>query len=306
MTSGMFCIAMLGFLAVAAGAVAQPAPPVESVTVNGRRVPDEEIRAFVETRAAPTRTLGKIARWERGICPTATGMKSAYAQFIVKRLRDVAAKVGAPVNGSADCRPNIEIVFTTTPQAILDDTRQHHKDYLGYYGSNHQADALAKVTHPIQAWYATATIDTTGSPHLDSSKPVGAPICMDPPLCHIMVSGDIIAAQGSRLRDGLRSGLFNVIIVANPEKLNDAEIGTLADYIAFLALAQVRSLDDCENLPSILNFLARGCAGAAATREISDSDLGYLRGVYRMTDDGTLGMQQHEIALQVKQTLSGR
>ena len=286
-------------------AAAQPAP-VESVTVNGRRVPNDEIRAFVETRAAPTRRLGKIARWERGICPTAMGLKPADAQFIVKRLRDVAAKVGAPVNAASDCRHNIEIDFTDDPQAVLDDTRQNHKDYLGYYGSNHEADALAKVTRPIQAWYASATIDAEGNPHRDTSRPMRPPQCLDPPKCYVFTDADSYAAQGSRLQDGLKSGLFNVIIVANPQKLGEAEIGTLADYITFLALAQARSLDDCETLPSILNFLAKDCAGAAATREISDSDLGYLRGVYHMTDDGTLGMQQDQITYQMKQTLGGK
>jgi hypothetical protein len=39
---------------------------------------------------------------------------------------------------------------------------------------------------------------------------------------------------------------------------------------------------------------------------MSESDLGYLKGVYHMTDDGTLMVQQNEIAYQVKQALLGR
>ena len=35
-------------------------------------------------------------------------------------------------------------------------------------------------------------------------------------------------------------------------------------------------------------------------------DIGYLKGVYHMKDDGTLATQQNEIAYQVKQTLLGR
>jgi hypothetical protein len=301
-TAVYLLFALLGI----SGALAQPAAPsVESVTVNGKRIPDNEIRAFVETRVAPTRTLGKVARWERGICPIAMGLKPTDTQFIIKRLREVAAKVGAPVNATPGCTPNIEIDFTDNPQAVLDDTRQNHEDYLGYYGSNHQADALAKVTRPIQAWYASATIDSRGIPIRDSSKFAGAPHCLDPPKCYVFTSAEMVRAESSRLTDGLRSGLFNVIIVANPKRLGEAEIGTLADYITFLALAQARSLDDCESLPSILNFLASGCASATSTREISDSDLGYLRGIYHMTADAMLGMQQDEIAYQMKQTLGG-
>jgi hypothetical protein len=111
--------------------------------------------------------------------------------------------------------------------------------------------------------------------------------------------------SGTRLNTGLRSGLHHVIVVADPTKLVDHEIGTLADYIAFLALAQPRALDDCEVLPSILNLLAPGCAGEADIQAISDSDIGYLRGIYHMTADGTLRDQKDEIAFQMKQVLGG-
>jgi hypothetical protein len=39
---------------------------------------------------------------------------------------------------------------------------------------------------------------------------------------------------------------------------------------------------------------------------MTDGDFGYLKGVYHMTDDGTLAVQQNEIAYQVKQQLLGR
>ncbi len=94
--------------------------------------------------------------------------------------------------------------------------------------------------------------------------------------------------------------------MVEPKALAGYEIGALADYIAFLALAQPRSLDDCQQLPTILNLLAPGCPGADAARELTASDLGYLRGLYRMTDDAVLAQQQHEIAYQLKQTLGGK
>jgi hypothetical protein len=300
-------LTILGLVLVPSLAWAQVAgAPPEGVTVIGQKVPDKDIQDFVRSRAVPTSVLGKVARWERGICPEATGLKSVFTGYVVQRIKTVAAKVGAPVSARRGCSANIEIVFTTKPQVLLDGVRQHHKDYLGYYENSEQADALAKVTHPIQAWYATATIDADGAPHLDTSTH-SPPICFDYPLCHIWVNPDkIYDAEGTRLHDGLRSGLFNVIIVVNQEKLSDHEIGALADYIAFLALAQVRALDDCATLPSILNLLAPACTSASPTREITDSDLGYLRGIYHMTDDASLGVQQDEIAYQMKQTLSGR
>ncbi|MGH9697767.1 MAG: hypothetical protein ACRD5Z_26745 [Bryobacteraceae bacterium] len=79
-------------------------------------------------------------------------------------------------------------------------------------------------------------------------------------------------------QDGLTSGFFNIIIVADPSKLLDHEIGTLGDYIAMMALSQPSSLDSCQDLPSISNLLAKGCASVPAS--ITDGDLAFLKGLY--------------------------
>lgn len=111
---------------------------------------------------------------------------------------------------------------------------------------------------------------------------------------------------GDRVGDGLRSGFHDVIIVINPKKLAGYEIGTLADYVTFLALAQPHSLDDCQQLPTILNLFASSCAAADNTAGMTDSDLGYLRGLYHMTDGATLTQQKNEIAYQVGTSLLRR
>jgi hypothetical protein len=67
------------------------------------------------------------------------------------------------------------------------------------------------------------------------------------------------AVTGTRLGDGLRSDFYHIVIVADPNKLMEYEIGSLSDYIAMLALTQLGSLDTCQQLPSIVNMLATGC-----------------------------------------------
>jgi len=292
---------------VASSVRAQPtAPAVENVTVNGRRVVDEEIRAFVNARTAPTFKLGKVARWEKGICPTVMGLDSDFTKFVTKRLKETAAKVGAPLDPDAHCAPDIQIVFTTTPQALMDNIRKKFDPLLGYHDNSSQAEAMAKVTHVIQAWYSTVTIDVRGVPRFDGGKIPGIG-CLDFPRCRInLTHAQAYAVTGDRVSDGLRSGFHDVIIVIDPAKLRGYEIGALADYITFLALTQPASLDDCQQMPSILNLLAKNCAAADDTHDMSEGDLGYLKGIYHMKDDGVLATQQNEIAYQVKQTLLGR
>ncbi|MBA2588758.1 MAG: hypothetical protein H0U98_09060 [Alphaproteobacteria bacterium] len=274
------------------GAAAQGAkPPVESVTVTAERAREEQIKSFVKARAAPAVRLGKIARWETGICPIAVGLKPEFLKFVVHRVREIAAEVGAPVSKRPSCKPNIDIVFTSAPQALVDNIRSRARVYLGYRDSNREADALAVVNHPIQSWYLTATLDINNEPHIDSRQDFGFTSA---------------AVTGSRLRDGLHSGLNHVIIIADPNELVDHEIGAVSDYVAMLALAEPRSLDICEDLPTILNLLAKDCAGAAAAVQISENDLGYLRGVYHMSNDATLGTQRDEIAYQMRRALDGQ
>ncbi len=85
------------------------------------------------------------------------GLPPNFTKYITDRVRKVAADVGAPVAADANCKANIEIAFTAKPQALMDGIREKNPVYLGYYDSTAQAEALAKVTQPIQAWYATET-----------------------------------------------------------------------------------------------------------------------------------------------------
>ncbi|HEX4176903.1 MAG TPA: hypothetical protein VHY57_00630 [Rhizomicrobium sp.] len=197
-------------------------------------------------------------------------------------------------------------MFTSAPQDLLNNIRKNSDALLGYHDNDSQAEDMAKVTHPIQAWYSTVTIDVRGVPRFDGGKIIGIG-CVDLPKCRVYLPrAQAYAVTGDRVGDGLRSGFHDVIIVIDPKKLGGYEIGALADYIAFLALTQPRSLDDCQQLPSILNLLASGCKGADTTSEMTESDLGYLKGVYHMKDDDAFTFQQDQIAYQVKQALLGR
>ena len=100
-----------GVLLAASPVLAQaPVPPVEQVTVTGT-ASREVIRAFVQSFVSPTRTTGKIARWEDGICPAAMGVPPAFAKFVVERIKADARSAGAPISKDARCAP------TQTPAA---------------------------------------------------------------------------------------------------------------------------------------------------------------------------------------------
>jgi hypothetical protein len=298
----------------AAGDSPAPLPPLESVTVTATKASQAAIDKFVFAHATPTRVAGKLARWKKGICPQTLGLAPKFVKYMTQRVRDVAASVGAPVDKDPSCKPNIEIAFTTTPQELMDTVRKKYPIYLGYFDNRLQSAQLATVTHPIQSWYTTATADLHGGSQVDSAQAAGVTMDMPAPpsvgdltevaqgtITMNLPYASIRNVTGNRLGDGLSSEFFNVIIVAEPAKLLDFEIGTLADYIAMLALSQPASPDVCGDLPSITNLLAPGCSKAAKT--ITDGDLAYLRGLYRMTLSSNLQGQRSEVRYQMEQAL---
>lgn len=302
----MKAIAIL-LLAGLTAAAAQPS--TEHVTVTGTRS-RPVIDSFVQSFVKPSRMTGKFARWEDRICPVTVGLRPAATNFVTHRVKEIAAQAGAPVNDSDRCRANIAIVFSKKPQALLDDIKRRRPQLLGYYDNTSQRDALAVVRHPIQAWYTTATKDLRGNAELDNAKTGGTEITIvDPAIPNTFITMVMPNAHGrnvtgSRLGDGTRSVLDQILIVADPAKLADYEIGALADYIALLALTQLDSLDTCQQLPSIVNLLSQGCA--QKPNALTENDLAYLRGLYKMGPDHTSRIQQDEIAWQMEQSLNGK
>lgn len=308
--------ALLAALPAAMAETVPDAAPLESVTVTTTRPRQAAINAFLFSQATPARMTDKVARWMTPVCPQTFGLGPKYAKYVTDRVRGIAANVGAPVSRDASCRPNIQIVFTTAPQKLLDNIRDNQPAYLGYHDNSRQAAQLATFSRPIQSWYTTATGDLNGAAQVDSAHSGGITVTLPSPpptgpggmegtaqgtFTLNLPGASARTTTGSRLGDGLSSSFTNVIIIAEPGKLLDAEIGTLADYIVMLALSQPGPLDACEALPSITNLLVDGCANQVAT--ITDGDLAYLRGLYKMSPTGTLQMQRSQILYQMQQVL---
>jgi hypothetical protein len=305
--------ALLLALCIAGAGVAVAQNPPESVTVTGTKE-REVLRGFVDSVAAPTHFIGKIARWEVPICPYTVGVKSDAAQFVTDRVKAVAAQIGAPVSADAKCTFNIEIVFTKTPQALLDDMKKNQPALLGYQSSSEDLDRLATFRRPIEARYTTATKDLRGKVEIDSPRTTGQGqgLIMQLP-CSLLGRGnpDKICTQtnpyarkvdvtGARLGDGLRSNFYHIVIVVDPRLIAGQQLDAVSDYIAMLALTQLGSLDNCQTLPSIVNLLPKGCA--SRTGRLSETDLGYLRGLYRMRSGMELVVQKNEIASEMAKT----
>ena len=273
---------------------------VESVIVTAPKDrPEKQLDDFIIAHATPSPYLRKIARWKTGICPATVGMSDKLNLYVTQRIVRVAMLVGAPLDSHESCRPNILVVATSQPQEMLDLVRTKRPALLGFHYKSRAKD-IAAMTRAVQAWYSTATEDFNGFVQPDGGG-------------YNLNTQDALAAQGltpvhvsgMRTGDGLKSQFTTAIIMVDDAKIAGQAIGPLADYIAMLALGQGQYYDVCQPVPTITNLLAPGCADNRKPAALTDIDVTYLRGLYKMTSGGSYGGERASIAYAMKKDLGG-
>ena len=285
---------------VAAAALAQPAAApsttVAPVTVTAAPQPkviQKEAHSFVQTYAAvPNPELDQIGRWRDPVCVQVVGLPQADQAALIKaRIESVAQAVGVPA-ARGGCKANVEVVFTDQPQRTLDIVAKRQEHLLGYY-HHERTNSLKTVTHPIQAWYVTATrgigVNTAGLALSQMKDAAGNPVTdgdfpglkaqietVDDPL-----SGGPTGCAGSRVTECLRSVFHNVFIVADSKTLEGKDVGLVADDLVMLALSQPKSLDGCTALPSVIDVFAKApCPGRDPPDGLTPADAAYLTALY--------------------------
>jgi hypothetical protein len=281
-----------------APAIAPDSAPADGITVHAsKKSYDRAIQDFVNSSDAPTR-IGQLPRWNDKVCPLTIGLNPDQNDYVSQRIRDLAGKVGARVDDRKSCRPNLLVLFSADPQALLDKVLKTKPGLLGFHYSQGEAKALAVVSHPIQAWYATATQDYHG--RVTPDDPAGD---WTPTQNPDDIIANATAAEASRLRSGLQSQFSSVLVVGDISKIVGRDLGAVGDYIAVLALTQSKNLDGCRDLPSITELLSPACPDSQFVLQATAADLAYLRSLY--STDSTLfgGIQQGAIATEMKSAL---
>lgn len=257
---------------------ASVAPP-ETVIVTGR-LPDREQRdrvvwSFVYAHAKYSPKIDQLARWTTPVCPEIRNLAPSFGTFIRKRIEAIATSVSAPTKEA--CKTNIEIIFTSQPQRLMDGVAKSDTKLLGYHFV-HDIAAAATVTRSIQAWYVTATSNRVRTAIDDPyhAAPAGIP--------------------GSRLASGQLSMLDHVLIVVDTDKVAGYPIGPIADYIAMLSLSQAEAPDNCAELPSILDLMSSDCSDSQKPESLTVADKAYLEGLYAMDAEEIGSLQRSAIS----------
>ncbi len=255
---------------------------VEEVVVEGRRL-DEAARAYISAAAHPVPGRGP-ARWDEAICVGAANFTPEVAQYLVDRVSDVARELGLRAH-EPDCHPSVVIIGTVdgaefTRQFVA---RRPKLFVVGGSGMDQGLSALERFQASdaaVRWWHVSVPVDDeTGQiavrlPGLQVTAP-GDAGGRDTELMAPIVRRNF----ASRLREPHLDVMKRSFVIVDVDRLEGVTLEQLADYVAFVALAQIDPEADLSRFDSILNLFQ---PGGLDTTGLSPWDRAYLDGLYDM------------------------
>lgn len=293
------CVVTLLFTAAEADSPtpAESGNTLPQVTVAADRVVlERRLFAFV-TQITRTATREESLRiWRRPICPLVAGMPSAQGEFILGRLSQAAHAAGAPLDGEK-CRPNLYVVFTKEPEALV--KSWHARNRAAFGGVRGTPAAVARFMaskRPVRVWY-----------NREFGSAAGAPVDGDTSMEGIGFNG----ASGvtvnkfpddTRLRHNDVLLFSSVIIVVDASQVMGLQFGQLADYLAMLALTEIDPAALLGTAPTVLQLFAARTAGETPPPGLTSWDTSFLKALYTTPQDAVL--QRGIIASQMVRALA--
>lgn len=263
-------------------AAAPPATTVEGLVITARPAapPADTVSAFVAEVSAPSAN-GRLARWDRKICPGVVGLKAPYGQALIDRIAAVAGAVGLET-GAPGCRPNMVIIATddsqTLAQSIVDQNPAAFARWeRGMSRGDRALKGFVETPTPVRWWHVTRTKTAEGESYTQGSG--------------------VRVRSASRLRATTRDDFDHVIILVDVKRVGVIRFEALADYIAMIGLAQIEPDVNIGDARSIIGLFEERDRGTEPATGLTEWDAAYLLGLYGANRDVVRGSrQEREIA----------
>ncbi|MDY6923758.1 MAG: hypothetical protein SWI22_07370 [Pseudomonadota bacterium] len=254
-------------LAMAPPVVQDPVTDLSDVVVLGSRRDEAAAERFVSGVAAPPFGVSGLAIWDRPICLVVDNLRPATASAIRDRVAQRARSVGVEM-ADGDCRMNVLVVATADGRMTA---RSLVEEDIGAFRpagelTNLDQRALRRFTDgddPVRWWTVSLPVDVFTRRPLVARRGSSQPVQRKTPA---------YAYWGGSIRQVMAS----VVVVIDASKTGETPLEALADYIAFVVLAQVDATSTFDDSATILN-LFRGGPSAA---ELTAWDQAYLTALY--------------------------
>jgi hypothetical protein len=274
---------MTPFVLFAALALQGSPPPGQSdVTVTGRKAEQPAtVREFVTQVTQPTGE--QLARFHRRVCPVVLGLADGPALIIEDRIRRTAAAVGARVAASRKCDANLVLVIAEDGGKLVQNMRSFRPAWLAGL-SPVEIRRLADEPSPARAWTVASLTNEDG-------VALGQTGLNEP--AALQGVGTMRVMSASIINLPTRAGIDGSVIVLDRAGVVGLSLAQIADYAAMRGLAWTRPPAEARIGTILALFTADP---AARPRQMTATDLAYLKSLYRASGRAGAVAERNRIA----------
>lgn len=247
-----------------------PGTELESVTVEAKRRRErinEQVSVFVYAIAGFGR-VESLARWNVPVCVATAGLTAAEADFVKKRIAQVATDADVPVGGPA-CGPNFAVIVTPEPEELLKAWWAEEHRLFNLDRGTGGVNRFVQSDQPVRVW------------HNACNAPSGIPAHAFSTSQHCG-SGSL---TGSRLSWSAVRAIYTAIVVVDLDQIEGLTFGQVTDYVAMVGLAQLRPNPELGDVSTILGLFATN--GGGRSKGLTPWDQSFLKAIYATTDGST-------------------
>lgn len=273
-------------LAPIPSALAQAAP---DIVVTGVR--PEQTQSFVEQVAAVSPMADQLPRWDNIICTSVAGMPARQAQFLADRIAQRALAVGLQPGGPG-CQANVAVFVAGDSDAFARQLFEQDRQLFHYLQTNNVStmgqgalEEFLETPRAVRWWHVSETYGANGLSLAGDASQGG------------MSNAPMARTSGTRLSGSTREDLTQAIIIIDARRVQGAQLAALADYVAFVALAQVNPHASTTDYPTIMNLFDGAQVRAGAPTSLTQWDQAFLDALYKAERNAaTPSHQRREIA----------
>lgn len=269
------------------------ADSLDQITVQAQRDREKlkhEVDAFVSSAIVKSYNES-LMRWDHPVCPLVAGLQLEPAEFVLRRLSDIARSAHVPL-GKENCKANFFVIVAQNPTAFLKLAWRRKPRLFDTTHGIAPVKRFIESSRPIRVWYNASDIDVDGGVAFTSALAESAGIGMgmvDYPI-HVAPSG-----LGSRLTRPVVRNIDSAIIVVDPKQVQALNFGQLVDYVALIGLAQINLDKDLGQAPSILKVF--NASEASPPLEMTPWDRALLHALYTTPQRNVVQLSEMQTAV---------
>lgn len=236
-----------------------------------------QVSEFVSSIARPVQHES-MARWSVHVCVFAAGLLPNEGDFLQRRIAEVAAEAGIPVEPPG-CNANFVVVVTPEPEAFLRDWRAEEPGLFNRERGVAAVDRMMRTDQPVRVW------------HNACNAPPGLARNF-----RLNVAWDCnTGSLGSRITRAAVRSIYSAIVVVDLRKIEGLTWGQVADYVAMVGLAQLRADAETGTVPTILSLFAD--SGDDRAKALTVWDQAFLKSVYASRDGSVTELAQIKLKM---------